>query len=108
MGSFSIWHWLIVLVVVVLIGFNPAGTSTGTCVKGSRFTELGLKKSYSETLIMFPLKSCSYFFADICAGLPRSSHRVVYSALSIGLKPTRPSGDSLLAPWKVLNPHWLS
>jgi sec-independent protein translocase protein TatA len=40
MGSFSIWHWLIVLVVVVLIfgtkKLRNLGTDLGSAVKGFR------------------------------------------------------------------------
>ena len=40
MGSFSIWHWLIVLVVVILIfgtkKLRNLGTDLGSAVKGFR------------------------------------------------------------------------
>jgi sec-independent protein translocase protein TatA len=40
MGSFSIWHWLIVLLVVVLVfgtkKLRNLGTDLGTAVKGFR------------------------------------------------------------------------
>lgn len=40
MGSFSIWHWLIVLVVVVLVfgtkKLRNLGTDLGSAVKGFR------------------------------------------------------------------------
>jgi len=50
MGSFSIWHWLIVLVVVVLIfgtkKLRNLGTDLGSAVKG--FKE-GMKTEEEKT-----------------------------------------------------------
>ena len=50
MGSFSIWHWLIVLVVVVLIfgtkKLRNLGTDLGSAVKG--FKE-GMKTEEDKT-----------------------------------------------------------
>lgn len=50
MGSFSIWHWLIVLLVIVLVfgtrKLRGVGTDLGEAVKGFR---KGLKDGDPET-----------------------------------------------------------
>ena len=55
MGSFSIWHWLIVLVVVVLIfgtkKLRTLGTDLGSAVKG--FKE-GMKTEEDKTQAQQP------------------------------------------------------
>ena len=52
MGSFSMWHWLIVLLIVVLLfgtkKFRSIGSDLGGAVKGFK-EEIGGGKSGSET-----------------------------------------------------------
>ena len=55
MGSFSIWHWLIVLLVVVLIfgtkKLRNLGTDLGTAVKGFKD---GMKTEEDKTKTEIP------------------------------------------------------
>ncbi len=54
MGSFSIWHWLIVLVVVVLIfgtkKLKNVGSDLGAAVKGFKDGMKGAAESAGEPL----------------------------------------------------------
>lgn len=51
MGSFSIWHWLIVLVVVALLfgGKGKLSSIMGDAAKGVRAFRDGLKGEEAET-----------------------------------------------------------
>ena len=57
MGSFSIWHWLIVLVVVVLIfgtkKLKNVGSDLGAAVKGFKQS---MKEGESEAATPEPVK----------------------------------------------------
>ena len=51
MGSFSIWHWLIVLVVVVVLfgGRGKLSSIMGDAAKGIRAFQKGLKGDEDQT-----------------------------------------------------------
>ncbi len=49
MGSFSIWHWLIVLVIVVLLfGRNRIPAVMGDLAKGIKAFKSGMKEEKEE------------------------------------------------------------
>lgn len=59
MGSFSIWHWLIVLVVIALLfgGRGRLSSIMGDAAKGIRAFKDGLKNEEAETAEKKPLTS---------------------------------------------------
>jgi sec-independent protein translocase protein TatA len=59
MGSFSIWHWLIVLVVIALLfgGRGRLSSIMGDAAKGIRAFKDGLKTEDTETAEKKPLPS---------------------------------------------------
>ncbi|HEY9216466.1 MAG TPA: twin-arginine translocase TatA/TatE family subunit [Phenylobacterium sp.] len=59
MGSFSIWHWLIVLVVIALLfgGRGRLSSIMGDAAKGIRAFKDGLKSDDAEIADKKPLPS---------------------------------------------------
>ena len=59
MGSFSIWHWLIVLVVVVVLfgGRGKLSSIMGDAAKGIRAFQKGLKGDDADNTVDRPAGS---------------------------------------------------
>lgn len=59
MGSFSIWHWLIVLIVILLVfgtrKLRNVGTDLGGAVKGFKDAMQEGKQAIDETKIVDPV-----------------------------------------------------
>ena len=70
MGSFSIWHWLIVLVIVVLLfGRNRIPAVMGDLAKGIKAFKSGMKDDKDEASADAPSKQISNeATADALAG----------------------------------------